>query len=39
MALGDDRMVYSPSTGRPVEVTTLATEPYASELTSARRYH
>jgi gamma-D-glutamyl-L-lysine dipeptidyl-peptidase len=38
MALGDGRMVHSPRTGRPVEVTALATEPYASELVSARRY-
>jgi hypothetical protein len=38
LALGDGRMVHSPRTGRPVEVTALATEPYASELVSARRY-
>jgi cell wall-associated NlpC family hydrolase len=38
LALGDGRMVHSPRTGRPVEVTTLAAEPYASELVSARRY-
>ncbi|HYZ54766.1 MAG TPA: NlpC/P60 family protein [Streptosporangiaceae bacterium] len=38
IALGDGRMVHSPRTGRPVEVTALATEPYASELASARRY-
>lgn len=35
---GDGRMVHSPRTGRPVEMTALATEPYASELASARRY-
>ncbi|HWG15988.1 MAG TPA: C40 family peptidase, partial [Streptosporangiaceae bacterium] len=38
LALGDGRMVYSPRTGRPVEVTALAAEPYATELVSARRY-
>jgi hypothetical protein len=38
LALGDGRMVHSPRTGRPVEVTALAAEPYASELASARRY-
>jgi cell wall-associated NlpC family hydrolase len=38
IALGDGRMVHSPRTGRPVEVTALAAEPYASELVSARRY-
>jgi cell wall-associated NlpC family hydrolase len=38
LALGDGRMVHSPRTGRPVEVTSLATEPYASELVSGRRY-
>jgi gamma-D-glutamyl-L-lysine dipeptidyl-peptidase len=38
IALGDGRMVHSPRTGRPVEVTPLATEPYASELVCARRY-
>jgi cell wall-associated NlpC family hydrolase len=38
VALGDGRMVHSPRTGRPVEVTTLAAEPYASELVGARRY-
>ena len=38
LALGDGRMVHSPRTGRPVEVTALATEPYSGELVSARRY-
>jgi cell wall-associated NlpC family hydrolase len=38
IALGDGRMVHSPRTGRPVEVTALATEPYASEVASVRRY-
>ncbi len=39
IALGRDRMVHSPRTGRTVEVLSLAAEPYASELASARRYH
>lgn len=38
IALGRDRMVHSPRTGRAVEVMPLAAEPYASELASARRY-
>lgn len=38
IALGRGRMVHSPRTGRTVEVISLAAEPYAGELASARRY-